>query len=419
MTKRWKLKVWMHLIPKCLRSKRKQRCVLFSGDKSKLFQNLFQKNLLCACSTTITKCQFARNNVTVCITRVCQIFHLYCVAHSCPFVCFSTWTQVIQTRYSSLDYFVIHPVLSTGASDEPFDRCGWEYMFKQPVLTFINVFCVVTLSASFVLDVFLIRQLHKRTHSQVGFKVSRAQLAVTNACANVLSFTSFVASCLYSRRLGVLSSQKIEQIFSRVNLISILGLLEYTVSRKRYDVHIKHTSAVKKRLLSTDYQLGTCRVCFWEFDICEDGDCCVCIGSFAFIPWVRLGLCISLCATEVLWRTKDESVTPPWPQPLGGRTPSLKHNNVLDRKRPFPRTKFGDKRGGQVPRGCTTGVTHKREPRRPTRSACAQSHKALIPVSGRTHCQSKGAWFATALGQTSTLPVYHSGSTGWGHFAVV
>ena len=54
----------------------------------------------------------------------------------------------------------------------PFDKCGWEYMFKKAIITFINLFCVVILISSFLLDLCLIKLLHKRTRVQVTSKVS-------------------------------------------------------------------------------------------------------------------------------------------------------------------------------------------------------------------------------------------------------
>ncbi len=106
--------------------------------------------------------------------RICEVFH------DCKFLgCRVTLQTMLHRVHGWLrpsPGWTWRNLCFLGASDKPFDKCGWEYMFKQPVLTFINVFCVVTLSCSFVLDIYLIRQLHKRTHNQVTAKVSWSQI---------------------------------------------------------------------------------------------------------------------------------------------------------------------------------------------------------------------------------------------------
>ncbi len=65
--------------------------------------------------------------------------------------------------------------LFSGTSEEPFDKCGWEYMFRDGALKFIQVFCLLTVLCSVVFDVCLIQALRKRRR-KVSCKVKDKKL---------------------------------------------------------------------------------------------------------------------------------------------------------------------------------------------------------------------------------------------------
>ena len=73
-------------------------------------------------------------------------------------------TQLFKGHCSTISkiYFEKHSVFISGLSGQ-FDMCGWEYMFKEEVLFFINNFCIITLTCSVLLDIVLIKELHQRT----------------------------------------------------------------------------------------------------------------------------------------------------------------------------------------------------------------------------------------------------------------